>query len=71
MLFEAGLCVVALGGRYATLPAFTAIFSDSMEVPDPPLDDPGTIRSIHNGGNTLARILALVVGIMAMGRHVE
>ena len=32
-----------------------------------PFDDPGIVRSIYNGGNTLSRILVMVVGIAAMG----
>jgi hypothetical protein len=32
-----------------------------------PFGDPGLVRSIYNVGNTLSRILAMVVGIAAMG----
>ena len=33
----------------------------------PPFDDPGIVRSVYNGGNPVARVLALVLGIAAMG----
>ena len=62
------ICVFVLSGGYAVLPAVLALLQTSgMEPPVPALDDPGTMRSVYNGGNTLARILALVVGIMTMG----
>lgn len=62
------ICVFLLGGGYALLPAFSAGLAQStIGDPTPAFQVPGTLRSIYNGGNTLARILALVIGILAMG----
>jgi ABC-2 type transport system permease protein len=62
------LCVFLLGGAYALVPAFSANLAQStVGDPTPAFEAPGTLRSIYNGGNTLARILALVIGILAMG----
>ncbi len=62
------ICVFVLGAGYAILPAAIAVLQAST-IPGspPPFDDPGTLRSVYNGGNTLSRILALVIGIMSMG----
>ena len=35
-------------------------------VPAEPFRDPSTIRSIYNGGNTVSRVLAMIVGIVAV-----
>ena len=56
-----------LGGGYATLPATVAVLEAQNNGTGPPFGDPGLVRSIYNGGNTLSRILAMVVGIAAMG----
>ncbi|HKH55001.1 MAG TPA: hypothetical protein VKA58_06070 [Propionibacteriaceae bacterium] len=62
------ICVFLLGGAYALVPAFTAGLAQStVGDPTPAFRLPGTLRSVYNGGNTLARILALVIGILAMG----
>jgi ABC-2 type transport system permease protein len=62
------ICVFLLGGAYALVPAFSAGLAQStIGDPTPAFRVPGTLRSIYNGGNTLARILALVIGILAMG----
>lgn len=59
------VCVVVLGGGYAVLYAVIALLQPSPVLA--PFSDPGTLRSVYHGGNTLSRILALVVGVMAMG----
>lgn len=61
------ICILVLGGGYATVPAAVAVL-DPAAGPSA-FSDPGTVRSIYNGGNTLTRILALVVGVMAMGNE--
>jgi ABC-2 type transport system permease protein len=62
------ICVFLVGGAYALVPAFSAGLAQStVGDPTPAFQVPGTLRSIYNGGNTLARILALVIGILAMG----
>ena len=62
------ICVFLLAGAYALVPAFSAGLAQStVGDPTPAFQVPGTLRSIYNGGNTLARILALVIGILAMG----
>ncbi len=62
------ICVFLLGGAYALIPAFSAgVAQSTLGDPTPAFEVPGTLRSIYNGGNTLARILALVIGILAMG----
>jgi ABC-2 type transport system permease protein len=62
------ICVFLLGGAYALLPAFSAgLAQRTVGDPTPAFEVPGTLRSVYNGGNTLARILALVIGILAMG----
>lgn len=66
------LCVFFLGGGYAVLPAVIALLQEStgpgsVAVVAEPFRDPPTLLSVYNGGNTLSRILALVVGVMAMG----
>lgn len=61
------ICVVVLGGGYAALPAVIALLSSEAIGAAEPFSDPGTLRSIYNGGNTLSRIWALVVGILSLG----
>lgn len=61
------LCVLVLGGGYAALYAAAALLTGEAGGPAEPFRDPGTLLSVYNGGNTLTRILALVVGVLAMG----
>jgi ABC-2 type transport system permease protein len=61
------ICILVLGGGYAALPATVAVLEAQATGSGPPFDDPGIVRSIYNGGNTLSRILVMVVGIAAMG----
>jgi len=61
------VCIFVLGGGYATLPATVAVLEARNNGTGVPFGDPGLVRSIYNGGNTLSRILAMVVGIAAMG----
>jgi ABC-2 type transport system permease protein len=61
------ICILVLGGGYAALPATVAVLEAGATGAGPPFDDPGIVRSIYNGGNTLSRILVMVVGIAAMG----
>src|SRR5215212_7873798 len=49
------ICVFLLGGAYALVPAFSAGLAQStIGDPTPAFQVPGTLRSIYNGGNTLA-----------------
>lgn len=60
------LCVVLLAGGYAAL--FAGVAALQANVTDTqPFTDLGAVASVYNGGNTITRILVLVVGIMAMG----
>ena len=59
-----------LGGGYAALPATVAVLEAQNNATGPPFGDPGIVRSIYNGGNTLSRILAMVVGIAGDGQRV-
>jgi ABC-2 type transport system permease protein len=61
------VCILVLGGGYAALPATVAALHARPAGSASPFDDPGIVRSIYNGGNTLSRILVMVVGIAAMG----
>jgi ABC-2 type transport system permease protein len=61
------ICTFVLGGGYAALPATVAVLEAQNNATGPPFGDPGIVRSIYNGGNTLSRILAMVVGIAGMG----
>ncbi len=61
------VCILVLGGGYAALPATVAVLQAGAAGSGSPFDDPGIVRSIYNGGNTLSRILVMVVGIVAMG----
>ena len=61
------ICIFVLSAGYAALPAAVALLQSRAGVASSPFTDPGTIRSIYNGGNVLSRILAMVVGIVAIG----
>jgi ABC-2 type transport system permease protein len=61
------ICIFVLSAGYAALPAVIALLQNRAGVASAPFADPGTIRSIYNGGNVLSRILAMVVGIVAVG----
>ena len=58
------ICVFVLAGGYAALPA--TIGELDTGAGSSAFQDPGTLRSIYNGGNPLSRTLALVVGVMAL-----
>lgn len=61
-----GLCVLVLAGGYAALFAgVAALQADATDTAA--FTDLGAVSSVYNGGNTITRILVLVVGIMAMG----
>ncbi len=55
------ICVLVLSGGYA---AGVALLQPGAGTA---FDDPGIVRSIYNGGNPVARVLALVLGIATMG----
>jgi ABC-2 type transport system permease protein len=61
------ICVFLLAACYATLPGVVAVMQQRSAGAGSPFADPGTIRSIYNGGNTVSRILAMVIGITAFG----
>jgi ABC-2 type transport system permease protein len=61
------ICIFVLSAGYAALPAAVALLQSSAGGDSSPFTDPGIIRSIYNGGNVLSRILAMVVGIVAIG----
>ena len=61
------ICIFVLGGGYAALPATIAVLEARAAGVGSPFNDPGIVRSIYNGGNSLSRILALVMGIASMG----
>jgi ABC-2 type transport system permease protein len=61
------ICVFLLAGCYATLPGVVAVLQQPSVGSGSPFSDPGTIRSIYNGGNTVSRIIAMVIGITAFG----
>ena len=61
------ICIFLLSAGYAALPAAIALLQSRAGVASSPFTDPGIIRSIYNGGNVLSRILAMVVGIVAIG----
>lgn len=60
------LCVLVLAGGYAALFAGVGALQANVTETEP-FADLGAVSSIYNGGNTITRILVLVVGIMAMG----
>ena len=61
------ICIFVLSAGYAALPASVALLQSRAGVASSPFADPGIIRSVYNGGNVLSRILAMVVGIVAIG----
>jgi ABC-2 type transport system permease protein len=61
------ICIFVLSAGYAALPAAVALLQSNAGGASSPFTDPGIIRSIYNGGNVLSRILAMVVGIVAIG----
>ena len=61
------ICIFVLSAGYAALPGVIALLQNRAGVASAPFADPGIIRSIYNGGNVLSRILAMVVGIVAVG----
>lgn len=61
------ICAFVLGGAYAAFPATVAMVQGQANDVLPPFQDVGIVRSVYNGGNTVTRVLALVVGIYAMG----
>ncbi len=61
------ICIFVLSAGYAALPAVIALLQNREGVASSPFADPGIVRSIYNGGNVLSRILAMVVGIVAVG----
>jgi ABC-2 type transport system permease protein len=61
------ICIFVLSAGYAALPAAVALLQSNAGGASTPFTDPGIIRSIYNGGNVLSRILAMVVGIVAIG----
>ena len=61
------ICIFVLSAGYAALPASVALLQSRAGVTSAPFTDPGIVRSIYNGGNVLSRILAMVVGIVAIG----
>lgn len=56
-----GAVYAALYGAIQALPAWAA------EPRQPAFTLPSTIATVYNGGNTLTRILALVIGVLSMG----
>lgn len=61
------ICAFVLGGAYAVFPATVAMVTGPAADAQPPFQQAGIVRSVYNGGNTITRVLALVVGIYAMG----
>lgn len=60
------ICIFVLAAGYSVVPAILPILTPELDR-TAAFSDPGTLKSIYNGGNSIARILALVVGIMSMG----
>jgi ABC-2 type transport system permease protein len=61
------ICILVLGGGYAAFPATVAVLQAGSSGSGQPFDDPGIVRSVYNGGNTVTRVGAMVMGIAAMG----
>jgi ABC-2 type transport system permease protein len=61
------ICILVLGGGYAAFPATVAVLQANPSGSGSPFDDPGIVRSVYNGGNTVTRVGAMVMGIAAMG----
>ena len=55
------ICILVLSGGYA---AGVALLQPGAGTA---FDDPGIVRSVYNGGNPVARVLVLVLGIATMG----
>ena len=55
------ICILVLSGGYA---AGVALLQPETGAP---FRDPGIVRSVYNGGNPVARVLTVVLGIAAMG----
>lgn len=55
------ICILVLGGGYA---AGVALLQPGGGAP---FADPGVVRSIYNGGNPATRVLAMALGIVAVG----
>ena len=55
------ICVLVLSAGYAV---GVAVLQPNTGAP---FDDPGIVRSVYNGGNTVTRVGAMVMGIAAMG----
>jgi ABC-2 type transport system permease protein len=63
------ICILVLGGGYAAFPATVAVLQANPSGSGSPFDDPGIVRSVYNGGNTVTRVGAMVMGIAAMGNE--
>ncbi len=61
------ICIIVLGGGYAAFPATVAVLQAGSNGSGAPFDDPGIVRSVYNGGNTVTRVGAMVLGIAVMG----
>jgi len=61
------ISIFVLSAGYAALPATVAVLQSRAGAVTSPFTDPGIIRSIYHGGNVLSRILAMAVGIVAIG----
>jgi ABC-2 type transport system permease protein len=57
------ICILVLSGGYA---AGVALLQPAGAAP---FDNPGIVRSVYNGGNPVARVLAMVLGIATMGNE--
>lgn len=58
------LATLVLSAGYAALPAVTEIITSEGATP---FREPAAVWGVYTGGNTLARVLALVLGVTAMG----
>ncbi len=61
------ICVFVIGGGYAALTAIVAII-DERYGPQT-FSDQGIVLSAYNGGNSFTRVLAVVIGIAAVGNE--
>jgi ABC-2 type transport system permease protein len=60
------ICALVLGAAYAAYPAYQALVAGRANDVLPPFGDAGIVRSVYNGGNTVTRVLAMVLGIAAV-----
>lgn len=60
------LCVFVLAAGWSVFPALIPVLTKQVD-PSVAFRDPATLKSVYNGGNSISRILALVVGILSMG----